>query len=78
VVELDAISQLLKNYSHCGLGQTAANPVLTTLQRYPELYQQQLKNISYEPGFDLDAALETARQMADRNDAAAHLQQVEE
>jgi [NiFe] hydrogenase diaphorase moiety large subunit len=78
VVELDAISQLLKNYSHCGLGQTAANPVLTTLQRYPELYQQQLKNISYEPGFDLDAALETARQLAHRNDAAAHLQQVEE
>ncbi|MEY4209668.1 MAG: hypothetical protein RLZ92_46 [Pseudomonadota bacterium] len=78
VVELDAISQLLKNYSHCGLGQTAANPVLTTLQRYPELYQQQLKHISYEPGFDLDAALETARQMANRNDAAAHLQQVEE
>jgi len=78
VVELDAISQLLKNYSHCGLGQTAANPILTTLQRYPELYQQQLKNISYEPGFDLDAALETARQMAHRKDAAAHLQQVEE
>ena len=78
VVELDAISQLLKNYSHCGLGQTAANPVLTTLQRYPELYQQQLKSISYEPGFDLDAALETARQLAHRNDAAAHLQQVEE
>jgi hypothetical protein len=26
----------------------------------------------------LDAALETARQMAHRNDAAAHLQQVEE
>ncbi len=78
VVELEQISQLLKNYSHCGLGQTAANPVLTTLQRYPELYQQQLKKISYEPGFDLDASLETARQMANRNDTNAHLTQVDQ
>jgi [NiFe] hydrogenase diaphorase moiety large subunit len=36
-----------------------------------------LKKISYEPGFDLDAALETARRMANRNDPAAHLAQVE-
>ena len=78
VVELEMIAGLLRQYSHCGLGQTAANPVLTTLERYPELYQQQLKNISYEPGFDLDAALQVARQMAGRNDAAAHLQQVED
>ena len=78
VVELEMIAGLLRQYSHCGLGQTAANPVLTTLERYPELYQQQLKKISYEPGFDLDAALQVARQMAGRNDAAAHLQQVEE
>ena len=78
VVELEMIAGLLRQYSHCGLGQTAANPVLTTLERYPELYQQQLKHISYEPGFDLDAALQVARQMAGRNDAAAHLQQVED
>ena len=78
VVELEALSRLVKNYSHCGLGQTAANPILTTLQRYPELYQAQLKKISYEPGFDLDAALETARRMAHRDDKAAHLTQVED
>ena len=78
VAELEAISRLLKNYSHCGLGQTAANPIISTLERYPDLYQAQLKNISYEPGFDLDAALDVARRMAQRNDAAAHLLQVEE
>jgi len=59
------------------LGQTAANPVLTTLQRYPELYEIRLKKISYEPGFDLDGALETARRLAKRNDAGAHLAQVD-
>ncbi len=78
VVALEELCQLVKTQSHCGLGQTAANPILTTLARYPELYQAQLKKISYEPGFDLDAALETARQMANRNDAAAHLSQLED
>ncbi|MEY4719149.1 MAG: hypothetical protein RL563_1767, partial [Pseudomonadota bacterium] len=37
-----------------------------------------LKQISYEPGFDLDGALATARRMAHRDDAAAHLSQVED
>jgi [NiFe] hydrogenase diaphorase moiety large subunit len=78
VVALEELCQIIKNHSHCGLGQTAANPVLTTLERYPELYQSRLKNISYEPGFDLDGALETARRLAKRNDAGAHLAQVEE
>ena len=77
VVALEELCRLVKNNSHCGLGQTAANPIITTLERYPELYQAQLKKISYEPGFDLDAALETARRMANRNDPAAHLAQVE-
>ncbi|MBS3963899.1 MAG: NAD(P)H-dependent oxidoreductase subunit E [Methylomonas sp.] len=78
VVELESLCQLVKNNSHCGLGQTAANPILTTLQRYPEIYEKQLKRISYEPGFDLNGALDIARRMAQRNDAAAHLTQVED
>ncbi|MDP3878071.1 MAG: NAD(P)H-dependent oxidoreductase subunit E [Methylobacter sp.] len=77
VVALEELCQLVKNHSHCGLGQTAANPILTTLERYPDLYQNKLKEISYEPGFDLDAALETARRMANRDDAGAHLAQIE-
>ncbi len=78
LVELESLCQLVKNNSHCGLGQTAANPILTTLQRYPNLYEKHLKQISYEPGFDLDGALATARRMAHRDDAAAHLSQVED
>lgn len=78
VVALEELCQIIKKQSHCGLGQTAANPIISTLERYPELYQSQLKNISYEPGFDLDGALETARRLAKRNDAGAHLNQVEE
>ena len=75
---LEELCQLVKGTSHCGLGQTAANPILTTLQRYYELYQKQLKHFSFEPGFDLDASLETSRRLANRDDAAAHLTQAEE
>ena len=78
VVALEELCQIIKKQSHCGLGQTAANPVLTTLSRYPELYHELLKKISYEPGFDLDGALETARRLAQRNDPSSHLAQVEE
>ncbi|MGZ4981910.1 MAG: NAD(P)H-dependent oxidoreductase subunit E [Methylobacter sp.] len=77
IVALEELCQLVKNYSHCGLGQTAANPILTTLERYLGLYESQLKEISFEPGFDLDGALETARRMANRYDAGAHLAQTE-
>lgn len=78
VAALEELCQLVKNNSHCGLGQTAANPILSTLQRYPEQYAQQLKTISYEPGFDLDASLETARRLANRDDTGAHLAQTGE
>jgi len=78
VIALEELCQIVKNYSHCGLGQTAANPILSTLQRYPEIYQKQIKDISFEPGFDLDASIETARQLADRKDENAHLVQVEQ
>ncbi|MCU0734607.1 MAG: NAD(P)H-dependent oxidoreductase subunit E [Methylotetracoccus sp.] len=75
LVELTHISKLVKNTSHCGLGQTAANPILSTLERYPELYEQRLRAKAFEPGFDLDGALEVARRMAGRDDAHAHLEQ---
>jgi [NiFe] hydrogenase diaphorase moiety large subunit len=73
--ELSHIAKLIRAASHCGLGQTAANPILSTLERYPEIYEQRLKVKTFEPGFDLDGALEIARRMAGRDDAHAHLEQ---
>lgn len=78
LVELEKLCQLIKTTSHCGLGQTAANPILTTLERFPDRYERLLKEISYEPGFDLDGELETARQLTLRDDAGAHLSQTGE
>ena len=56
VVALEELCQMVKTIATAALGQTAANPVLSTLERYPEPYESKLKKISYEPGFDLDAA----------------------
>jgi [NiFe] hydrogenase diaphorase moiety large subunit len=72
--ELQRMGMLVKSRSHCGLGQTAANPVLDGLQRFPSAFEQRLVNHDFTPHFNLDAALEEARQITHRDDAAAHLE----
>ena len=76
LVELTHMAKLVRTTSHCGLGQTAANPILSTLERYPDLYEKRLKAISFEPGFDLDGALAISRKLTGRDDAHAHLEQI--
>ena len=73
--EMQRMAMLVKRRSHCGLGQTAANPILDALQRFPQVFEQRLVLHEFEPHFDLDAALEEARQISQRDDAAAHLSQ---
>jgi [NiFe] hydrogenase diaphorase moiety large subunit len=74
LVGLANLARFIKAASHCGLGQSAGNPVLGTLAHFPELYKQRLGSADFSPGFDLDEELETARQMASRDDPWAHLE----
>jgi [NiFe] hydrogenase diaphorase moiety large subunit len=71
--EMKNISMLMQSTSHCGLGTTAPNPVLDTLSKFPHIYETRLKHSSYEPAFDLDAALQEAREIAGRDDGEAHI-----
>ncbi|MDQ6997647.1 MAG: NADH-ubiquinone oxidoreductase-F iron-sulfur binding region domain-containing protein [Mariprofundus sp.] len=71
--EMRRMAALVKRRSHCGLGQTAPNPILDALERFPELFHERLVHSDFEPHFDLDAALEEARQLTKRDDAEAHL-----
>ncbi|UCB55737.1 MAG: NAD(P)H-dependent oxidoreductase subunit E [Thiotrichales bacterium] len=71
--EMSNIGQLMRTASHCGLGATAANPVLDTLSKFPNIYQKRLKHTGYEPAFDLDAALQDARDITGRDDPGAHI-----
>jgi [NiFe] hydrogenase diaphorase moiety large subunit len=71
--EMARLAKLVKKRSHCGLGQTAANPILDLLEKFPQVCEQRLLHQDYEPFFNLDAALETTRQLSHRDDAEAHL-----
>ncbi|WP_448505605.1 NAD(P)H-dependent oxidoreductase subunit E [Immundisolibacter sp.] len=71
--ELKNLGHVLKTMSHCGLGGSAANPVLDTLKKFPGTFERKLKALAFEPAFDLDGALETAREITGRDDEWAHL-----
>jgi len=72
LVEIKQLSHLVQRHSHCGLGHTAANHILDSLQRFPQTFEENLQQHFTTP-FDLDKALENARQITQRDDAAAHL-----
>ena len=71
--EMKKIGMLMKKTAHCGLGTTAPNPILDTMEKFPGIYSKHLLNRSYEPAFDLDAALESSRHITGRDDEAAHI-----
>jgi len=74
VSEMKQIAALMISTSYCGLGNTAPNPVLDLLNRFPQLVESQLAHSGYEPAFDLDAALQEARDITGRDDAGAHIE----
>jgi [NiFe] hydrogenase diaphorase moiety large subunit len=71
--EIQQLNGLLQSLSHCGLGHSACNPVLDTIERFRPAYERRLVNREFVPAFDLDRALEPARAMTGRDDAGAHL-----
>ena len=71
--EIEQLDRVLYQSAHCGLGHTACNPTLDTLKRFRPTYERRLKSLDFEPAFDLDGALATARRMTGRDDAGAHL-----
>ena len=70
--DIENLNRILQSMSHCGLGHTACNPVLDTIARFRPAYERRLQHKEFKPAFDLDWALEPARQMTGRDDAAAH------
>ena len=54
---LKKLGNTVKTMSRCGLGQTAANPILTTLQNLSDLYETRIKPDEFIPVFDLSQAL---------------------
>jgi [NiFe] hydrogenase diaphorase moiety large subunit len=43
------------------------------MEKFPETYERRLVALDYEPAFDMDEALATARRITGRDDEWAHL-----
>ena len=71
--ELNRLHQLISTSSHCGLGATATNALQDIMTKFPTVFDRRLIKRDFEPGFDLDAALNRAREVSNRDNANAHL-----
>ncbi|MCD4650592.1 MAG: hypothetical protein K8S56_02230, partial [Candidatus Cloacimonetes bacterium] len=54
--DLIAWKEIMK-LSRCGLGQTAMNPITTTIENFPELYKKHLNEGDYFSEFNLEDAV---------------------
>ncbi len=49
------------NASRCGLGQTAANPIVSSLKNFRPLYEQLIqKDTDFDEGFDMKSAVQAS------------------
>ena len=76
LADLDYLQKLggvMKLASRCGLGQSAPNPVLTSLGGFRSHYERQLVQsvAGRQPGFDLERALAEAEAIAGRRSTGA-------
>ena len=60
IASMQALAGTVTRMSRCGLGQTAANPILTTMRNFPEAYEARMRPEAFLPGVDLDMALAEA------------------
>jgi [NiFe] hydrogenase diaphorase moiety large subunit len=73
LTEIRHVGSVMRQASHCGLGHSAPNHLLSALDKFPEVFRRRLRSSDYTPFFDLDAALSEARAITGRNDSGAHL-----
>jgi len=71
--EMRAIGAVMRQASHCGLGHTAPNHILDTLDKFPDAYRRRLCAADFTAAFDLDAALQEARAVSGPSDGVSHL-----
>jgi [NiFe] hydrogenase diaphorase moiety large subunit len=64
--QLEALGNTVKTCSRCGLGQTAANPFLTTLQNMPEIYRNKIQEAEFIPLINIKQAVAMAEGITGR------------
>jgi len=71
---LEELCRTVKTMSRCGLGQTSANPVLTTMQNFRHIYEKSVSKVEdgMQRTFDINAALEDAVKIQGRKPVHFH------
>ena len=69
--DVKLLATTMKLGAHCGLGQTAPNHLVDAIKSFPHVFEGRMQTRDFTPAFDLNGALEEARQLAGRTDAAA-------
>jgi [NiFe] hydrogenase diaphorase moiety large subunit len=62
----ETLANIVARMSRCGLGQTAPNPILTTMRNFPELYEARVAPEKFAPLVTLDDALREAIEVQGR------------
>jgi [NiFe] hydrogenase diaphorase moiety large subunit len=66
IADLESWSKLMK-YNRCGLGQTAANPIITSLRSFRNIYEILVqKDREFDTGFNLAEAVRESSEAAGR------------
>ncbi|MCK4341099.1 MAG: NAD(P)H-dependent oxidoreductase subunit E [Phycisphaerae bacterium] len=65
---LQELGETVKLMSRCGLGQTSANPILTTLKNFRSVYDALVKEATdgLQPSFDIHAAMSESEKITGR------------
>lgn len=73
IAEMESLGNTVMRMSRCGLGQTAPNPILTTMRNFPELYEARLKAAPFTPRVTLHDALREAVAVQGRESATEEI-----
>jgi [NiFe] hydrogenase diaphorase moiety large subunit len=63
IEQMQRLNKLMTHASHCGLGQSAAGPILATYEKFAESFHRRMEDVEYKPAFDVEAAIERSRQI---------------
>ncbi len=60
IAATESLASTVTRMSRCGLGQSAPNPILSTMRNFPELYEARLAPEPFTPRVTLHDALREA------------------
>jgi [NiFe] hydrogenase diaphorase moiety large subunit len=73
VAQMESLGDTVVRMSRCGLGQTAPNPILSTMRNFPELYEARLAPVPFTPLVTLHDALREAVAIQGREPATEEI-----